>query len=39
MVKKTFQAVESLNFYVRARSYSQITILSQNEDTDAKIGL
>ena len=35
-VKKTFQAFESLNFDVRARSY-QITILGQVEhDLDAK---
>ena len=31
MVKKTFQAVESLNFEVRARSYAQITILGTDE--------
>ena len=38
MVKKTFQAFESLNFEVRGRSLSQIRILSQGEkDRDAKI--
>ena len=37
MVKKTFQAFESLNFEVWGRSQSQITILSQDEkDIDAK---
>ena len=37
MVKKIFQAFESLNFEVRARSQSQITILSKDEkDIDAK---
>ena len=37
MVKKTFQAFESLNFEVRARSQSQIIILSQDQkDIDAK---
>ena len=37
MVKKTFQAFESLNFDVRARSEAQITILGQEEhETDAK---
>ena len=36
-MKRTFQAFESLNFEVRARSYSQITILSQDaKDRDAK---
>ena len=37
MVKKTFQAFESLNSDVRARSSAQITILGQVErETDAK---
>ena len=37
MVKKKFQAFESLNFEVRARRQSQITILSQDEkDVDSK---
>ena len=37
MVKKTFQALESLNFDVRARSLAQITILGLDEhETDAK---
>ena len=37
MVKKTFQAFESLYFEVRVRSQSQITILSQDEkDINAK---
>ena len=37
MVKKTIQAFESLNSDVRARSYSQITILGLNEeDKNAK---
>ena len=37
MVKTTFQAVESLNFEVQARSQSQIAILSQDEnDTETK---
>ena len=37
MGKKTFQAFESLNFEVRARSQSQIIILSQDEKViDAK---
>ena len=37
MVKKTFQAFESLDFAVRARSQSQITMLGQDEhETDAK---
>ena len=37
MAKKTFQAFESLNSDVRARSLAQITILGQDEhETDAK---
>ena len=37
MVKKTIQAFKMLNFEVRARSQSQITILSQDEmDINAK---
>ena len=37
MVKKTCQALESLNSDVRARSYAQITILGLNDhETDAK---
>ena len=37
MAKKTFQAFASPNSDIRARSYSQITILSQDEkDADAK---
>ena len=37
MLKKTFQAFESLYFEVRARSQSQITILSLDEkDIEAK---
>ena len=37
MINKTFQAFESLNSDVRARSLSQITILGQDEkETDAK---
>ena len=37
MVKKTFQAFKSLNFEVRPRSQSEITILSENEKgIDAK---
>ena len=31
MVKKPIQALESLNYDVRARSYSQITMLGQDE--------
>ena len=38
MVKKTYQAFESFNSDVRARSYAQITILGHDEqETDAKI--
>ena len=37
MVKKTFQAFESLNSDVCARSWTQITILGQDEEEkDAK---
>ena len=37
MVKKTFQAFESINYDVRARSLAQITIFGQEEhETDAK---
>ena len=37
MLKKTCQALESLNSKVRARSYAQITILGLNEhETDVK---
>ena len=37
MVKKTCQSLESLNYDVRARIYSQITILVSDEhETDAK---
>ena len=37
MVKKTFQAFESLNSDVRARSWAQITILGRVEhEPDAK---
>ena len=37
MVKKTFEAFESLNSDVRARSEAQITILGQDEEEkDAK---
>ena len=37
MVKKTIQALQSLNSDVRARSYTQITILSLDEhETDVK---
>ena len=37
MVKKTFQAFESLNSDVRARSYAQLTIFGHDEqETDAK---
>ena len=37
MVKKTCQALESLNYDVRARSQAQITILGEDEqETDAK---
>ena len=37
MVQKTCQALESLNYDVRARSYAHITILGQDEQaTDAK---
>ena len=37
MVKKTIQALESLNFDVRDRSYAQITMLRQDEqETDTK---
>ena len=37
MVKKTIQALESLNSDVRAKSYPQITILDLDEhETDAK---
>ena len=37
MVKKTFQAFESLNSDVRGKSYAQLTILGQDEyETDTK---
>ena len=37
MVKKTCQSLESLNYDVRVRIYSQITILGQDKhETDAK---
>ena len=40
MVKKTFQALESLSYDVRPRSKAKITILGHDEQaTDAKKGL